>query len=482
MFSTQRPDNLKINFFSSLQGRLCLAITSALAVLILIYGLLAYTELEKDLMNTARETLEAQVLPPIHHSGIEQASDIKELREMAALLTSTLSLHGVKCMAFDGQGRVLSSPVDNTPRWQTNYQTSKSVFLIESSNPNLSPQLTYIIPIKTSIKGYETNYIIAWSSLEHVAKSLQTEGIFLLGGGLLVLFVAFFLIYILTSFILQPLYDLVETSRAVAANDLSARAPAKNTHDELAYLTTIFNQMLERLQDTFDSKEETYNIVRKNVADISHELRSPLTSVNGYVDVLQRGAVTEPGEKERVYSSIKRELSRLSRLVDNLLTLARLDSRLPGAMQPVDVANLIRESVRRIQLLDPERSINIEIEEDCIVWGESERLQQMINNLVDNAFCHNARETIIVIGCKSEGQTIKLWVKDNGKGISEQEIPLIFERFWRSSSSTMVRGSGLGLSIVKAVAENHGGKVEVRSTLGQGTSFIITLPKHICLQ
>jgi len=266
--------------------------------------------------------------------------------------------------------------------------------------------------------------------------------------------------------------------RSVAANDLTARAPVTNTHDELAYLTAVFNQMLEGLQDSFDAREQALNLVRKNVADISHELRSPLTSINGYIDVLRRGAVTEPIEQERVYSSIKREISRLSRLLDNLLTLARLDSRLSCEKYPVDIADLIKESARRAELLDPERKIKVEIEKDCVIQGEGERLQQMMNNLVDNALYHSGREAAITLGCKRDGNQIRIWVKDNGKGINEQELPFVFERFWRSPSSSSTRGSGLGLSIVKAVVENHGGQIEVQSTLNKGTNFIITIPAH----
>lgn len=480
MFSIRQCGTNQISFLSSLQGRLCLTITGALAVLIVVYGLLAYTELKSDLMNTARETLEAQVLPPVHHSKIEQSVNKQELEKRANLLTSTLSLHGVKCIVFDSQGKPFSPRTGSDLKWSFNYRTDKNSFLIEDQNPHLAPQLVYVVPIRNVTGESEGIYLVTWSSLGHVMKSLHTEGIFLSAGGLLALALAFFIIYILTGLMLHPLNNLVETSRAVAANDLSVRVPETNIRDELAYLTSVFNQMLDRLQDSFNSREQALNLIKKYVADISHEFRSPLTSINGYIDIWHRGAVNDPIEQERVYSSIKREISRLSRLVENILTLARLDSRMPGDKCFIDVYGLINESAQRAQMLDPERKIMIETEEDCIVLGEYERLQQMVNNLVDNALYHSGTDAAITLGCKREKDTIKMWVKDNGTGISKEEIPFVFGRFWRSPSSSTTRGSGLGLSIVKAIAENHGGWINVESIPGQGANFIVTLPGNSC--
>jgi two-component system, OmpR family, sensor kinase len=309
----------------------------------------------------------------------------------------------------------------------------------------------------------------------------------------------------LTSVALRPLSRVTQAARRVAAGDLSQRVRLDHGDDEIGQLGVTFDVMVARIEAAFGARRRSEERMRQFIADASHELRTPLTSIRGYTDVLLRGAKDDPETTERVLLATRREAERMSRLVNDLLTLARLDTGRPLETRPVDLLALAGECVDQARILAGQREVLMRTDGRgrLMVVGDPDRLKQVVLVLLDNALKYG-RQTPdgwarLSVG-RHDGQAI-ITVEDNGPGIAPDDLPRIFERFYRaeraararrmagapaSASSTTqpaaqpaaprTEGSGLGLAIAQAIARAHGGELTVQSALGSGTTFTLTLP------
>jgi two-component system, OmpR family, sensor kinase len=309
----------------------------------------------------------------------------------------------------------------------------------------------------------------------------------------------------LTSVALRPLSRVTQAARRVAAGDLSQRVRLDHGDDEIGQLGVTFDVMVARIEAAFGARRRSEERMRQFIADASHELRTPLTSIRGYTDVLLRGAKDDPETTERVLLATRREAERMSRLVNDLLTLARLDTGRPLETRLVDLLALAGECVDQARILAGQREVLMRTDGRgrLMVVGDPDRLKQVVLVLLDNALKYG-RQTPdgwarLSVG-RHDGQAI-ITVEDNGPGIAPDDLPRIFERFYRaeraararrmagapaSASSTTqpaaqpaaprTEGSGLGLAIAQAIARAHGGELTVQSALGSGTTFTLTLP------
>jgi two-component system OmpR family sensor kinase len=214
------------------------------------------------------------------------------------------------------------------------------------------------------------------------------------------------------------------------------------------------------------------------VADASHELRTPLTSIRGYAELFRRGAAERPADLEKAMRRIEEESVRMGLLVDDLLLLARLDQGRPLDRSPVDLVRVAADAVDDARAAAPERSISLEAPDRLVIEGDDLRLRQVAANLVANAYQHTPAETPVVVRVTTgEGEAV-LEVADRGPGLDPEAAQKVFERFYRADPSRARSGggSGLGLSIVAAIAEAHGGRATVDSTPGTGACFRVSLP------
>jgi two-component system, OmpR family, sensor kinase len=276
---------------------------------------------------------------------------------------------------------------------------------------------------------------------------------------------------------LRPLDAIGRTASEIAGGDLSKRVEHANEKTEIGRLGRVLNTMLGQIESAFQAREASELQVRRFVADASHELRTPLAAVRAYAELFSRGAATRPDDLERSMRGVKRESERMSALVDELTLLAHLDEGQPVARDEVDLASVVAESVETARALDPERPIALATE-PAVVSGDRARLRQLVDNLLANARAHTPTATRIGVTLERSGKTAVLRVSDSGPGISPDELPHLFERFYRADTSRARAsgGAGLGLSIVAALAEAHGGSATVSSEPGHGTTFTITLP------
>ena len=276
---------------------------------------------------------------------------------------------------------------------------------------------------------------------------------------------------------LRPLDAIGSTAAAIAGGDLSQRVDRAEPHTEVGRLGLALNAMLGQIESAFQAKDASERKLRRFVADASHELRTPLAAVRAYAELFTRGADRRPDDLARSMEGITRESERMSLLVDDLLLLARLDEGRPLEQEPVELEKVVREAVETARTVDPDRPIDLEVERAAVV-GDHDRLRQIVDNLLGNARVHTPPEAPVSVRLLREGGAALIEVEDSGPGLSAHEVDRVFERFYRSdgSRSRASGGVGLGLSIVSAVAQAHGGSVGAASEPGAGTTFRITLP------
>jgi len=276
---------------------------------------------------------------------------------------------------------------------------------------------------------------------------------------------------------LRPLRQIEATAATIASGDLSRRVERAEPKTEVGRLGLSLNAMLAQIESAFKAREESEGRLRRFIADASHELRTPLAAIRAYAELFGRGAATRPDDLERSMSGISRESERMSVLVDDLLLLARLDEGRPLERAPVDLAEIAGEAVDAARVVDRDRPIEASLE-PVVVLGDRDRLRQVVDNLLANVRAHTPPGTEVEVGVHSIDGKAVLHVSDTGPGFTEEEATQVFQRFYRvdSSRARASGGVGLGLSIVAAVAQAHGGDATARSTAGGGATLVVTIP------
>jgi len=272
---------------------------------------------------------------------------------------------------------------------------------------------------------------------------------------------------------MHPLDNVTKAALQItSADDLSRRIPYRGSpNDEVGQLVAAFNQTLSRLENLFSTQ-------RRFLADVGHELRTPLTVIKGNVGLMRK--IKEFDEESLL--TIEDEVDRLTRMVGDLLLLAQAESgKIPLAHEVVELDTLLLEVLNQMQVLAHDRvKLSLGDIDQVLVCGDRDRLKQVIVNLLGNAINYTPKGGEIVVGLGKVGERAQLTVTDNGPGIAPEDLPHIFERFYRSEKSRTRqrdgKGFGLGLSIAYWIVRNHGGRIEVNSTFGKGTTFCVWLP------
>ncbi|MEV6305302.1 HAMP domain-containing sensor histidine kinase [Actinoplanes sp. NPDC051861] len=350
--------------------------------------------------------------------------------------------------------------------------------------------------------GTSGGYLLIGSSLVEVEQT--TERLLLIDAGVMVLVLG--LLGAGAAFVvrlgLRPLTEMGKAAADISAGNLSHRIPASDPHTEPGRLGLALNAMLTRIENEVGARTAADQRLRQFVADASHELRTPLTSIRGFAELYRRGGAPPGPVLDETMARIEGEAGRMGVLVEDLLMLARLDRQRTLDLRPVDLLEIVADTIRDAHARAPERAVRLADEfEPATVLGDDHGLRQVATNLVANALNHTPPGTMVTAqivnirfvmdeaaAARSGPVTLSagdhaavLEVSDDGPGVPEEHAARVFERLYRADSSRSRMkggGSGLGLAIVAAIVHQHGGWVELHSTPGGGATFRVLLPTH----
>ncbi len=275
--------------------------------------------------------------------------------------------------------------------------------------------------------------------------------------------------------VLAPIRDMTELAATLSANNLSNRINIAGTKNELQDLAIVINSMLDRI-------ETSYNSQKQFVSDASHELRTPIAVIQGYANMLARWGKSDPAILDEAISAISQETESMKQLVEELLFLARHDKKtLLLETVRFDVLDVAAEVQSEAAMVTPENTFLLSPSDHVEIEADRKMIKQVLRILCDNAVKYSPKGGTITIGVAKTDTGCTLSMSDQGIGIAKEELPKIFERFYRSDSArkSETGGHGLGLSIARIIVMGHGGQLRVRSKVGAGTTFFVDLPTNV---
>ena len=349
------------------------------------------------------------------------------------------------------------------------------------------------VPVKQGFKAFEneerqfasrTILIASYGSLHgylQVVRDITLENEFLdflftvlLVTGVVGSIIAVIIGYITTRKTLQPIEEITKTARTLSVSDLGKRLELDRSEDELTDLAHTFNSMLARLEKSFSRQQEF-------VSDASHELRTPVSVIQGYIDLLDRWGKHEEEVRDEAINAIKEEVKSINHLLENLLFLARGESdNIEINKENFSFDEVIREVVSETRMLAEDIDIIYSEGTDKIVdfYGDRKMIKQLLRIFIDNSIKYTTSGGKIKIGLKKWDEKLQITIEDTGCGIPEEDLPHIFERFYRvdksRSNAEKKGGTGLGLSIARWIIDMHDGDIDVDSRVGEGTKIIVT--------
>ena len=266
-----------------------------------------------------------------------------------------------------------------------------------------------------------------------------------------------------------------EVAGQIAAGDLSRRVEPDNDRTEVGRLGRSLNAMLVQIEKAFAERAAGERRLRRFLADASHELRTPLASIRGYSELYRIGAAREPAEVERAMDRIEAESERMGGLVDDLLTLARVDEVREPAREPLDLRELLEDARDDARAAAPERQISLNPTGPVAIEADGDALRRIFANLLRNAIVHTPEGTPVELTLEKTEAWATVKVRDHGPGLPPGDPNAVFERFWRDSDARGRDdgGAGLGLAIVAALVNAHGGRVEAENSAGGGALFTV---------
>jgi len=344
---------------------------------------------------------------------------------------------------------------------------------------NSSPTLRW-----TLLGGYALSSLLTFFNVWFSAELMFASEHDLLLAVVLLVFaggIAMILGYFLSSTVTERIDLLKGAAEKLSQGDLQTRVPVQG-RDEVSALAVTFNQMAEQLQAADQKQRELESLRRDLIAWVSHDLQTPLTSMGAILEALSDGIVDEPETVKRYLTTAQRDVRSLSALIDDLFQMAQLDAGgFPLHRAPASLNDLVSDTLESFTELAKQQNITLEgqVESDVDpVFMDTQAIGRVLNNLISNALRHTPPEGRVSVWVRRTGPHVEVTVSDTGEGIRADDIPRIFERFYRSEKSRNRErgGAGLGLAIARGIVRAHGGEIRVESTVGKGTQFTFHIP------
>jgi len=332
-----------------------------------------------------------------------------------------------------------------------------------------------------------TGYVVVGLPYEDLNSTMERLAVVIAGVAILTVTLGTMIAYWTVTRSFRPLSRVEKTAAAIAAGDLSRRVDIENPATEVGRLSGSLNTMMAHIEHAFAAQTASEKRMRRFVADASHELRTPLVTIRGFSELYRHGALPNPDAVGTAMGRIESEAKRMGELVEDLLMLARIDEQRPLQLKPVDLLIIGHDAVLDARASARDRKFSVVGLDDgpgapAPTVGDEAKLRQVVTNLMGNALRYTPDGTPveIMVGTRNEGgrKSSVIKIRDHGPGISEEEAPRIFERFYRADSSRdrNTGGSGLGLAIVSAIVASHDGTVRLEQTPGGGATMAIELP------
>jgi two-component system, OmpR family, sensor kinase len=472
----------------SIRLRLTLLYSTILALTLIAFSILLYVTLSRLTLNVTAATLAEEAKRLLDRKVIDArifVFDNQEYRVGRIVLPAdTFAAPQTFVQTISANGLVTSRSVNLVdkqvflPLSDTGFQ---AVFngqtWFEQAQIQDRPLLIYTKPVYVE-GGRIVGAVQLARSLDGYVQSQNTLRQILIIGSSFATVIAFGIGWVLAGIALRPIDRITQTAQAIGAErDFGRRVNYIGPHDEIGRLTTTFNEMLGVLQAAYRQEAQALQAQRRFVADASHELRTPLTTIRGNIALLQREPPISNEDRIAVLADMADESERMSRLVNDLLVLARADAGRPLRSERVAIKPLIEDVCRKVKVLAPHHTIDCSDLDDVDVRGDQDAIKQVLLILLDNARKFTPPGGQINVSMSDGAEQIALHVRDTGIGIDPAALPYIFERFYRGDTSRTGGGAGLGLSIAQTLVKSQNGTISVESTPGAGSTFTITLPK-----
>ncbi len=457
----------------SIRTRLTLWYIGLLGAILLVFSALFYSLLSYRMMAEVDRNVQSRARQVV---AFVQAENDPLFLLVSGLLTlppiDVFSAPGIYVQIVSVDGRVASRsynmgaqtlPIDEE-MLTYNLKGQATSYVLRAGDARL-----HIYSTPLMVGGQVIGAVQVGQSLRNTDAILQTVLYLLIGGNAATLLLATLGGVFLARTALSPIDRITQTALRISrAEDLSQRLEMPQAQDEVGRLAATFNEMLGRLETLFRTQQRL-------IADVSHELRTPLTTMRGNLDLLRLGAADDPQARGETLETIEGEMARMSRLVADLLLLAQADAGISLAKKPVELDTLLLEVYRQAQLMADGVEVKLGHEDQAVVMGDADRLTQLLLNLVDNALKYTPPGGEVKLSLYHEQGWVQIAVADTGIGIPEEDLPHIFERFYRADKARVRGGTGLGLSIAQWIAQAHGGYLTVESQVGKGSTFTLWL-------
>lgn len=462
--------------FRTIRVRFALWVAVWLLIILAAFGGYVYHRLSRDLAESVDDSLQLSASQAIAMVNIEEgrlnfSDTVPNTPTLASLIKRDLAFR-----LLNPSGQVLRAlgaypklPV--TTKSLQRAQSHQTDFATLAKVDNAGLVRVYTTPIVTN--GQLIGIVQVAQSMEDTDKTLRRLLQALLAGGAAMVLVGTIGGYFLVARALAPIDYITRTAQRISAEDLSARLELPTTADEVGRLATTLDAMLARLDASFRRE-------RQFTADASHELRTPLAAMQAILSVIRAERRT-PEDYEQALSDLAEETERLRSLVEDLMQLARGDTRIKSTREQLDLATLLADVSDSMRPLAEAKGLALlcHVPAKLMMEGDSDNLIRLFVNLLDNAVKYTEHGSIIVSatpGAHPGVDPIQVVVSDTGIGIAAEHLPHIFDRFYRVDTARTSQGAGLGLAIALEIVRADGGTIEVNSTVGKGTNFTIQFP------
>jgi len=461
-----------------IRGRIALFGAAVVALAVMIFSSLVYVLVERSLVTQQDQALQTRgddilrrlVSPRGFQAGpFPLAIDISKSQEIFWEITLFNPSHVYTSGTINGADPVLPASLLQAAPFDRGS-------IVNARAENGGPLMRVYVRQLASPTG-PAGYLVVGKSLSGIESQLSGLRLFLVAGGLLSLLAAGAASWLVAGRALRPLDAMASTAEDIGrTQDLSRRLPENAPDDEVGRLQKSFNQMLRQLEDAYHRLQAALVAQRRFVADASHELRTPLTTIRGNVGLLLKRDDIAADDRVAALNDIAGESERMSRMVQDLLTLARADAGYHLDKTAVDLLPIVQEVSRQAQILKPSRRIELLDGTPAPMQANSDAIKQLLWILVDNAFKHTREDGRIELRLENGNRAVRLAVADDGPGIPSDDLERIFERFYQSDAARSGEGTGLGLAIARWIAQEHGGRVFAANTPRGGAAFTVEFP------